>query len=261
MVSCQTHKNAGAAIAALERGAFDCVGKPSSGEHERFGEQLLASIKAAAAGRLGPAQERGRAPPPAPRGYLSDGRVVAMGASTGGVEALIAILSHFPPNGPPTVITQHMPAAFTRTFAERLDRLCGASVREAFDGARLEPGHVYIAPGGAAHLRVEGASPPLCRLWRSNVVHGHRPSVDVLFRSVAEALGARSLGAILTGMGRDGAEGLLAMRNAGAVTVGQTESSCVIFGMPKAALQIGATQKQIPLHMMASEILRVTCAA
>lgn len=198
---------------------------------------------------------------PAQRPYQSDGRVVAIGASTGGVEALIAVVSQFPSNCPPTVITQHMPATFTRTFAERLDRLTGAAVCEAFDGAPLEPGRVYLAPGGVAHLRVEGDSQPRCRLWRGEPVNGHRPSVDVLFHSVAKALGARAFGAILTGMGRDGAEGLLAMRKAGAATVGQTESSCLIYGMPKAAFEIGATQKQVPLYMMASEILRVTAAA
>ncbi|MGO9674981.1 MAG: protein-glutamate methylesterase/protein-glutamine glutaminase [Methylocella sp.] len=262
MVSSVTSRGADAAIAALEMGAFDCVGKPSSGQHDQFGEQLLASVKAAAGRRPRTLEDRGaRAPAPARRPYQSDGRVVAIGASTGGVEALIAVLSHFPQNCPPTVITQHMPAAFTRTFAERLDRLNRPAVREAFDGAPLEPGHVYLAPGGSAHLRVEGASPARCRLWRSDPVNGHRPSVDVLFQSVAKAVGARAVGAILTGMGRDGAEGLLAMRRAGAPTIGQTESSCLIYGMPKVAFEIGATQKQVPLHMMASEILRVTCAA
>jgi two-component system chemotaxis response regulator CheB len=260
MVSSLTSRGADAAIAALEMGAFDCVGKPCCGHHDQFGEQLLASVRAAAGRRMRTTEDRG-APAPAQRPYLSDGRVVAIGASTGGVEALIAVLSHFPPNCPPTVVTQHMPAAFTKTFAERLDRLSRAAVCEAFDGAPLEPGRVYLAPGGAAHLRVEGASPPRCRLWRSDPVNGHRPSVDVLFQSLAKAVGARSIGAILTGMGRDGAEGLLAMRKAGAPTIGQTEASCLIYGMPKAAFEIGATQKQVPLHMMASEILRVTSAA
>jgi two-component system chemotaxis response regulator CheB len=265
MVSSLTNRGAGAAIAALEMGAFDCVGKPGSGQREQFGEQLLASVKAAAERRVRTAQERGghaaRASAPAQLPYLSDGRVVAIGASTGGVEALIAVLSHFPPNCPPTVITQHMPAAFTKTFAERLDRLSPAAVCEAFDGAPLEPGRVYLAPGGAAHLRVEGAAPPRCRLWKSEAVNGHRPSVDVLFQSVAKAVGAHAFGTILTGMGRDGAEGLLAMRKAGVPTIGQSESSCLIYGMPKAAFEIGATQKQVPLHMMASEILCATSAA
>jgi len=262
MVSSLTSKGAGAAIAALEMGAFDCVGKPASGQRELFGEQLLASVKAAA-GQRGRTMQARAAPPAATaqRPYRSDGRVVAIGASTGGVEALIAVLSHFPQNCPPTVITQHMPAAFTKTFAERLDRLSAASVCEAFDGAPLEPGRVYLAPGGVAHLRVEGVAPPRCRLWKGEPVNGHRPSVDVLFQSVAKAVGARAFGTILTGMGRDGAEGLLAMRRAGAPTIGQSESSCLIYGMPKAAFEIGATQKQVPLHMMATEILRATSAA
>ncbi len=263
MVSSLTSAGADAAIAALEMGAFDCVGKPGPGEREQFGESLLAKIKAAAGRRLH-GRERpcavARAPTETVRPYQSDGRVVAIGASTGGVEALIAVLSRFPENGPPTVVTQHMPAAFTKSFAARLDRLCKPAVHEAFDGAPLEPGQVYLAPGGAAHLCVEGIAPPRCRLSKSEAVNGHRPSVDVLFHSVAKSMGSRALGAILTGMGRDGAEGLLAMREAGAPTLGQSESSCLIYGMPKVAYEIGATQKQVPLDMMASEILRVTRA-
>ena len=244
-------------------GAFDCVGKPCSGQHDQFGEQLLASVKAASGRRMRTTEDRGaRAPAPAQRPYLSDGRVVAIGASTGGVEALIAVLSHFPPNCPPTVVTQHMPAAFTKTFAERLDRLSRAAVCEAFDGAPLEPGRVYLAPGGAAHLRVEGASPPRCRLWRERA-RQRPPALGRCAVPVAspKRSARRAIGAILTGMGRDGAEGLLAMRKAGAPTIGQSEASCLIYGMPKAAFEIGATQKQVPLHMMASEILRVTSAA
>lgn len=264
MVSSLTSRGADATIAALEMGAFDCVAKPGSGEQEQFGETLLAKIKAAAGWRMRAAPDRigdsARASAQAQRPYRSDGRIVAIGASTGGVEALVAILSHFPENCPPTVITQHMPGTFTKTFAERLNRLCKPAVSEAFDRAPLEAGHVYLAPGGAAHLRVEGACPPRCRLWKGEPVNGHRPSVDVLFQSVAKAVGPRALGAILTGMGRDGAEGLLLMRQAGAPTLGQNESSCLIYGMPKVAFEIGATQKQAPLNMMASEILRATCA-
>jgi chemotaxis response regulator CheB/chemotaxis methyl-accepting protein methylase len=267
MVSSQTSRGADAAIAALEMGAFDCVAKPASGEQELFGETLLSKVKAAAGWRIRAAVSRDRrsscanpARGAASRAYHPDGRVVAIGASTGGVEALIAVLSHFPENCPPTVITQHMPATFTKTFAERLHRLCKPSICEAFDGAPLQSGRVYLAPGGTAHLFVEAASPPRCRLSKSDPVNGHRPSVDVLFHSIAKTLGSKSLGVILTGMGRDGAEGLLAMKQAGASTLGQTEASCLIYGMPKAAFEIGATQKQVDLNMIASEILRITCA-
>jgi two-component system, chemotaxis family, protein-glutamate methylesterase/glutaminase len=265
MVSSLTSAGADAALAALEMGAFDCVGKPSSGERDQFGETLVAKVKAAAGRRLRtPAdrvEESARARLEAERPYNSDGRVVAIGASTGGVEALTSVLSRFPQNGPPTVITQHMPAAFTKTFADRLDRLCRPAICEAFDGAPLEPGHIYLAPGGATHLLVEGSFPSRCRLRKGEPVNGHRPSVDVLFQSLAKALGSRAVGVILTGMGRDGAEGLMAMRQAGAPTFGQNESSCLIYGMPKVAFEIGATQKQVPLNKMACEILRATCAA
>ncbi|ACK50407.1 response regulator receiver modulated CheB methylesterase [Methylocella silvestris BL2] len=261
MVSSLTAAGAETAIAALEMGAFDCVGKPGSGEQEQFGDVLLAKVKAAAGLRGRPRRESARQPAAERQPYRSDGRIVAIGASTGGVEALIAVLSQFPANGPPTVITQHMPATFTKSFAGRLDRLCRPAVCEAYDGAPLTPGAVYLAPGGAAHLRVEAGAPPRCRLVKSAPVNGHRPSVDVLFTSVTDAVGARAVGAILTGMGRDGAEGLLAMRSAGCQTFGQSESSCLIYGMPKIAFELGATQKQVSLATMASEILRATCAA
>ncbi|WP_395665404.1 chemotaxis response regulator protein-glutamate methylesterase [Methylocella sp.] len=260
MVSSLTAQGADAAVAALERGAFDCIGKPGCGEQEAFGAALAAKVKAAAGRRPRPAAPRRLAAAQPERLYRSDGRVVAIGASTGGVEALIAVLSQFPDNGPPTVVAQHMPEAFTRSFARRLDRLCRPAVSEAHDGAPIEPGRVYLAPGGEAHLVVAPGAPPRCRLVRSAPVNGHRPSVDALFHSIAEAMGAHALGAILTGMGRDGAQGLLAMRRAGAATLGQSESSCLIYGMPKAACEIGATQRQVSLSMMAAEILRATAA-
>jgi two-component system chemotaxis response regulator CheB len=266
MVSSQTTRGATAAITALEMGAFDCVAKPGPGEQENFAEMLTAKIKAAAGSRArllskqDRTASRGAAAPSAASAYRSDGRIVAIGASTGGVEALVALLSEFPPNCPPTVITQHMPATFTRTFAERLDRLSQPTIKEASDGALLAPGHVYLAPGGAAHLEVGSTTPFRCRLVKCDPVNGHRPSVDVLFQSVAKAAGAHALGVILTGMGRDGAEGLLAMRRAGAPTLGQDEASCLIYGMPKAAFERGAIQKQAPLNKIAAEILRATCS-
>ncbi|WP_026607225.1 protein-glutamate methylesterase/protein-glutamine glutaminase [Methylocapsa acidiphila] len=267
MVSSLTASGASTAIAALEMGAFDCIAKPGPGEQNSFAEILAAKVKAAAGShpRLNPAQfgsapQAASAPPARRAAYRPDGRIVAIGASTGGVEALIAVLSEFPPNCPPTVITQHMPATFTKTFAERLDRLSKPSVKEAFDGAPLVPGHVYLAPGGATHLEVAATAPFHCRLVKADPVNGHRPSVDVLFLSVAKAAGARSLGVILTGMGRDGADGLLAMRRAGAMTLGQDEASCLIYGMPKAAFERGAIQMQAPLNKISTEILRNTCS-
>jgi two-component system, chemotaxis family, protein-glutamate methylesterase/glutaminase len=190
--------------------------------------------------------------------YTPDRRVIAIGASTGGVEALITLLSGFPKNCPPTVIAQHMPAAFTKSFAARLDRLCSAQVEEASDGAKLQVGSIYLAPGGPLHLEVTGGDTPRCRLRAGDRVNGHCPSVDVLFESVAKVCKNNALGVILTGMGRDGASGLLAMRKAGARTFGQNESSCIVYGMPKVAFDIGAVEKQLPLEQLAPAIMAET---
>src|SRR5690606_32686600 len=184
--------------------------------------------------------------------------ILAIGASTGGVEALLTILSAFPADCPATVVTQHMPATFTRNFAQRLDKASAASVQEAWDGAPVEPGCIYIAPGGEAHLEVSGAT-SRCRLTHGETVSGHRPSVDVLFGSVAR-MKRPMTGVILTGMGRDGAAGLLEMRNAGGSTLGQDQASSVVYGMPRVAHEIGAVQRQLPLSRMAEAILEL-CAA
>jgi two-component system chemotaxis response regulator CheB len=255
MVSTLTVRGAEATMEALELGAIDCVAKPSTGGLEGF-QDLPFKVKAAAKARVRPLRATASAPHPAPLEHTPDGRVIAIGSSTGGVEALIAILSRFPANCPPTMITQHMPATFTKSFSERLDRLCAPKVAEAQDGAALEIGHVYVAPGGEHHLEVIGSGALRCRLSDGPTVNGHRPSVDVLFHSVAKAAGRRAVGAILTGMGRDGAEGLLAMRQAGARTFGQDEASSVVYGMPKAAFEIGAVERQAPLDRLAVELLK-----
>ena len=258
MVSTLTQQGAKATLAALEIGALDCVGKPTmSAASEGFSE-LAEKVKAAATAKVRP---RDQAPPPqARRGFRANGRIIAIGSSTGGVEALLTILSEFPADCPPTVVTQHMPASFTHSFAERLNRSCAAHVSEAVDGDVLAPGRIYIAPGGERHLEVFGASTQRCRLTEGDLVSGHRPSVDVLFNSVAACVGARSLGIILTGMGRDGARGLLAMREAGARTLGQDEASCVVYGMPRVAFEIGAVERQTSLRKVASAALDI-CGA
>ena len=148
-----------------------------------------------------------------------------------------------------------MPPNFTRSFAERLDRLCQPKVQEAWDGAPLTPGNVYVAPGGVTHLKVQGQRSLVCRLTDEGLISGHRPSVDALFRSVAASAGPRSVGAILTGMGKDGAECLLAMRQAGARTFGQDEATCIVYGMPRAAAMLGAVEVEAPLHAIAGLIL------
>ena len=257
MVSTLTQAGAEITLAALELGAVDAVGKPCAGitAMEAFAD-LAAKVKVAARSRV---RTGGGAPAARPdAGYRANrDMVLAIGASTGGVEALLTILSAFPADCPATVVTQHMPATFTRSFAARLDKASGATVAEASDGAPLAPGCIYIAPGGEAHLEVSGAT-PRCRLIRSDAVSGHRPSVDVLFRSVAR-LRRPIAGVILTGMGRDGAQGLLEMRQAGARTLGQDESSCVVYGMPRAAFEIGAVERQLPLSRLSAAILDV-CA-
>lgn len=263
MVSSETASGASAAIKALELGAFDCVAKPGPGEADAFAQALTSKVLAAAephariaAGRVRNAQT---CQPLVAVDYRpAEGCLVAIGASTGGVEALTAILSAFPENCPPTMITQHMPPVFTKSFAERLDRHCRPNICEAFDGAPLLPGRVYLAPGGTTHLAVSPTAPYRCRLFAVDPVNGHRPSVDVLLNSVAKAAPSDKVGVILTGMGRDGAEGLLAMRRAGARTLTQDEATCLIYGMPKAAFERGGAEIQLPLNRIASEILRIS---
>lgn len=260
MVSSMTHHGANATLAALEIGAFDCVGKPVPGDARPFID-LAEKVKAAARSglRRSGLTTATAAIAPVPE-YRVGRKVVAIGSSTGGVEALISVLQKFPKNCPPTVITQHMPSTFTKSFAERLNRICAPVVQEATDGARLEIGKIYLAPGGERHLQVVNPSAPCCRLVEKEPVNGHRPSVDVLFDSVAELAGRNAVGVILTGMGRDGAFGLLKMRSAGARTVGQNEKTCVVYGMPRVAHEIGAVEQQLPLGAIGEEILKLTAA-
>lgn len=251
MISTLTQAGAVISLQALELGAVDCIGKPDF-------EGLADKVKAAARARIRPLSQRPAVAAPM-QGYRPSSKLLAIGSSTGGVEALHTVLASFPENCPPTVITQHMPSTFTASFAARLDKLCMPKVQEATDGAPLLPGHVYLAPGGAAHLEVMGGAQPRCHLTSGPTVNGHRPSVDVLFQSVCRAYGRRAVGVILTGMGRDGAEGLLAMRAAGASTIGQDEATCVVYGMPKVAFEIGAVQRQVPLGGIARAALE-SCA-
>lgn len=253
MVSSLTQSGAEATVEALELGAVDCVGKPETVDEARLAFSALPQIvKAAASSRVRPPETptRKQAPPT----YPDTDQIVALGASTGGVDALLRILETFPANAPATVIVQHMPAAFTPSFAARLNRACAAQVSEATDGAPLRQGQIYLAPGGEAHLTLTPGPAPRCRLVRADPVNGHRPSVDFLFRSVA-ALQRPSIGVILTGMGRDGAEGLKAMRDVGARTLGQDEASSIVYGMPRVAMEIGAVERQLPLSKIGAAIL------
>ena len=258
MVSTLTTRGAEATLAALELGAVDCVAKPSATGVDTF-RTLAERVKAAAQARV---RALGQTPRPAvhdgAEGFSPKDGVLAIGSSTGGVEALLTIVAALPANCPPTVITQHMPGTFTKSFAERLNRSCPAEVAEAQDGDPLAQGKVYLAPGGEQHLEIEGAKARRCRVRPGPPVNGHHPSVDVLFRSVAKTCGASAVGVILTGMGRDGAQGLLAMREAGARTLGQDEATCVVYGMPRAAFELGAVERQLPLEKIAPAIRQLT---
>lgn len=261
LVSTLTQQGAEAALRGLELGAVDYCAKPLLDvRHGMTGlrEELIGKVKAAAKARV-MRTRAGRAAPEL-REVLdhrlsAEGRVVAIGASTGGVEALQELLTALPVSAPGILVTQHMPAGFTAAFARRMNERCAVTVAEATDGARVMPGHVFIA-NGDRHLQLaRSGSQLLCRLSDGPPVSGHRPSVDVLFRSVAAVAGRSATGVILTGMGRDGADGLLAMRRAGARTLGQDEASCLIYGMPKAAMQAGAVERELPLSRLAQAIL------
>jgi two-component system chemotaxis response regulator CheB len=264
MVSGLTTAGADATIRALEAGAVECVAKASPGSSNPF-EGLAAVVKAASRARV-----RRRIPTRANASnsqikrstrFKHAGQLVAVGSSTGGVEALIEVLSEFPANCPPTVIVQHMPAGFTKSFAARLDRLCAPSVHEAIDGQPIEQGHVYLAPGSIGHLEVVESGGLRCRVRPGEAINNHRPSVDALFNSVCNAAGGAAIGVILTGMGGDGAAGLLAMRKAGARTLGQDQATSVIYGMPKVAFEMGAVEKQLPLTEIGRAILAAAAAS
>ncbi|MFD1254749.1 Chemotaxis response regulator protein-glutamate methylesterase [Devosia equisanguinis] len=258
MVSTLTKKGASETLLALELGAVDFVAKPSAefaGGIDAFGAGLRDKIRAAAKSDVRGQASRVDAPKVAIRTAAApDGALIAIGASTGGVEAIRTVLTNMPADCPPIVIAQHMPAGFTGRFAARLDELCALKVAEAEDRMPLLPGHAYVAPGDF-HLRVERSSGQLkCRLGQDGLESGHRPSVDVLFTSVAKTVGAMAVGAILTGMGRDGARGLKLMREAGAYTVGQSQASALVYGMPRVAFEEGAVVEQAPIDQIAGRL-------
>ena len=259
MVSTLTRRGADVTLAALELGAVDFFPKPTENAAallEHGGEALVAKVKAAARANVRPLVRR-TAPTPVAADFDPGDSIVAIGSSTGGVEALIQVLSSFPENCPPTVITQHMPAHFTTSFADRLSRLSRPDVREARNGDILRPGQIYLAPGSDTHLEVAGSGTLRCRLTAGTLVSGHRPSVDMLFRSIAQSAGRRAIGVILTGMGRDGAQGLGAIRAVGGATIGQDEATSIVYGMPRAAFELGAVGHQLPLEKIGPEILKL----
>jgi two-component system chemotaxis response regulator CheB len=261
MISSLTRQGAEVTLQALELGAVDFFCKPASfRDLEEVGRDIAAKIRAAAKARVGArAFPRAIAPVPSfarPR----SGLVIGMGASTGGVEALRCILERLPGDMPPILVAQHMLPGFTETFARRLDSVCSLHVRHASDGEALEPGVVHIAEGGR-HLLLAGRPGGYRVRVSDDAPHNrHRPSIDLLFQSLAERAGEHAVGMLLTGMGSDGAQGLLAIRKAGGKTLAQDEATSVVFGMPRQAIAAGAVQQVAPLHLLAAR-LQDACAA
>jgi len=265
MVSSLTARDSEVTLRALELGAVDFVSKPTANGVDGLqacAETIVDKIRAAAQAQMRRARVGAAARPTSTRRPVmkatvrASDKLIAIGASTGGPEAIRQVLETLPQENPPILIAQHMPAGFTHSFAQRLDSLCAMRVCEARDGQRVQTGHVYLAPGGVTHMKLaRGTDGYQLRLEDSEPVNRHRPSVDVLFHSVAQVAGARAVGVILTGMGKDGAQGLLAMRQAGATTFAQDERSCVVFGMPREALHIGAAEHAVALSDMAERLL------
>ena len=266
----------GTVFDALDAGAVDFVAKPDSvGIREDYVKELIEKIVGAAEAQVklrnsfrartlntktapgkSPGIQAGANPLPGSPLFKYKEKIIAIGASTGGTEAILNLLIKLPEKVPGIAIVQHMPAGFTAFYAERLNKLCAFKVREAKDNDRLEPGMALVAPGGDRQMKlVKDLKGYFVRLVEMDKVSGHRPSVDYLFDSVADAAGKNAIGVILTGMGADGAKGLLKMRGKGAYTIGQDSDSCVVYGMPMAAYNIGAVMRQLPLDKISGEII------
>lgn len=259
VLSSLTPKNSEAALKALELGAVEVLCKPGSAYSTLDLSQSLANaIRAAAAANIS-----GQPVPTTPRAVRSDHlarlrtshRLIAIGASTGGTKAIETVLKGMPRTAPGMVIVQHMPANFTSAFAKRLDAVCAIKVREAADGDHVVPGLALIAPGNRHMLVRRSGGDFMVHIKDGPPVHYQRPSADVLFRSVAKYAGRNAVGALLTGMGVDGAKGLLLMRQNGAFTIAQDEKTAIVFGMPKEAIRIGAADRVAPLENIAREII------
>lgn len=260
MLSSLTEAGAEVTLRALELGAVDFFTKPKLGVQQglnEYAELIADKIRIVAKAKV---QRRLRQQPVsserAPTQFGTTEKIFLIGASTGGTEAIKAVLEQLPANCPGVLVTQHMPAGFTRSYAERLNRVTGLTVKEAEGNERILPGHVFIAPGDQ-HLRlIRSGANYMTALSDEPPVNRHRPAVDVLFHSAALAAGRNAIAAILTGMGKDGADGLLAMRQAGAHTIGQDEASSVVYGMPREAFERGAVCEQLPLGQIAAAMVR-----
>jgi two-component system chemotaxis response regulator CheB len=266
MVSSLTERGSEITLRALELGAVDFVTKPKlsiqSGMQE-YAELIADKIRAAAKARVrartvpaaNAGNSGGEALPMVRNPLTSSEKLIIIGASTGGTEAIKEFLIQMPSDCPGILITQHMPEGFTTSFARRLDSLCKISVKEAAGGERVLPGHAFIAPGHSHLSLARSGANYVTQLDQGPPVNRHRPSVDVLFRSAAQFAGKNAVGVILTGMGKDGAAGMLEMKNAGAWNVAQDEASCVVFGMPREAIAVGATHEVGPLDALPRMVL------
>lgn len=266
MVSSLTARGSEAALRALELGAVDFVTKPRIDIRDGllgYADLIAGKIRIAATARLRPTRRAAMGGSPLTVGeasllhspLVSTEKLIIVGASTGGTEAIREVLQPLPPDSPGIMIAQHMPAGFTHSFAERLNSLCRIVVSEAVQGERILPGHAYIAPGGFHLSLVRSGANYVAQVDLAPPVNRHRPSVDVLFDSAARHAGKNAIGVILTGMGRDGADGLLRMRQAGSYTLAQDEASCVVFGMPREAIALGAAHEVVPLQEMSQRVM------
>lgn len=260
MVSSLTTKGAKTTLDALDAGAIDFVAKPHSNIYDgkdEIQEELLQKVKMAAKARVKSVSTSHKVEKLTYKTsqITTTQKIVAIGSSTGGTEALKEVLIKLPANSPSVIVVQHMPEAFTKAFAERLNSLCQVEVKEAASKDYLGIGQVFIAPGDKHMVLRRSGARYYLEVGSGEKVSGHKPSVDVLFNSVSKAAGSNAIGVILTGMGKDGAKGLLNMKKAGSVTLGQNEQSCVVYGMPKVANEIGAVDKEVHIDKMAKTIL------
>jgi two-component system chemotaxis response regulator CheB len=268
MCSSMTERGADVTLAALEIGAVDFVTKPKidvARGLEAYAAEIIQKVKVAAAARVRPGmtrpathavQQNPAAPSALPR-FRSSAQIIAIGASTGGTEAIREVLSRLPVDCPAVLITQHIPRTFSAPFAARMNQCSALNVQEARDGQYITPGQAYIAPGDAHLLIVRDGAGLRCHLSAEAALNRHRPSVDLMFQSVAAQVGANAVGVILTGMGADGAEGLKAMHDRGAVTIAQDESSSVVWGMPGAAVALGAVDHILHVEHIARELTQL----
>lgn len=268
IVSSLTPKGSEMAMTALQNGAVDVICKPGSGaDLKSVVAEMVEKIKAVSNATVKKslieyqqAPKTGVSLPESSRRHLSR-KIIAIGSSTGGTEALASIFAELPSYTPPVLVVQHMPANFTKPFSERLDGLSGMSVKEAENGDYLRQGLALIAPGDR-HMRLrQSAQGYRVEVLDGPLVSRHRPSVNVLFRSVAKLAAKRTVGVMLTGMGDDGAEGMLEMKNAGSTNIAQDEKSCVVFGMPKEAIRLGGADHVVPLENIAEKMLQLAAKA